>query len=324
MFEGKGYVELNEESIFREISEYDVFSYYIPCFKALNKKFKSPLREDKTPSCGIKDSGGKLFYKDFSNGEVYTAISFVMKRFNASYFEALRIISNDFNLGLSDNNVTAKSMGIVGTAGLIKKSVPIETIIKIKRREWNANYDKTYWSSYGWNKKMLNHFNIHPISHLWINNTYLTIKSSEPSYAYVIGSKFKILSPRSPKFKWLSNTTSSDIQGWKQLPKKGSKVIISSSMKDSGLLDRYGYPSCSPSSENTAIPKECMDELKERFNEVIVLFDADEAGIEAAKVYVDLYDIKSASMPLGGCKDPSDHYKMYGYESTKQLLNKIL
>ena len=77
------------------------------------------------------------------------------------------------------------------------------------------------------------------------------------------------------------------------------------------------------SASSRAIPFEKMEELKRRFKIVLVLFDNDEAGISAAKIYTELYDIEAVYCE--GCsKDPSDYYKQYGDESTKQLLNKIL
>ena len=130
-FKGGGVVQLNEESVFDRVSEYDVFKYYIPSFQALNKKFCSPLREEKKPSCGIREHKGKLFYKDFGTGDSYTAINFVKIKFNASYYEALKIISNDFCLGLTSETISHTSMGMPGVIGNVIKSVPKETRIKI-------------------------------------------------------------------------------------------------------------------------------------------------------------------------------------------------
>ena len=68
---------LSENTILKKINEYDIFSYYIPDFKAINKVFCSPLRQDSNPSCSIQEWNGKLYYKDFGNGDSYTVINFV-------------------------------------------------------------------------------------------------------------------------------------------------------------------------------------------------------------------------------------------------------
>ena len=46
---------LHTDVILGKITEYDIFTYYCPSFKNLNKKFCSELREDKTPSASIKN-----------------------------------------------------------------------------------------------------------------------------------------------------------------------------------------------------------------------------------------------------------------------------
>jgi DNA primase len=332
-FNGGGYKELTEENILKEVSEFDMFIYYIPDFEAINKKFCSPLRGESSPSCSIKDMDGKLFYKDFGDGKAYTAINFVRARYGVSYYEALRMISNDFNIGLNNDDISPKSMGVVGVTGLKKESVPKETTIKIKRREWNQGLDKEYWSEYGWNRDVADHFNVHPISHLWINGTYLIIKDDNPSYAYCIKNKFKILSPFSD-FKWISNTTVDDIQGWEQLPESGDMVIITSSLKDVGTLYKYGYSACAPSAESSGVSVKIITELQRRFKQVIIFFDndgefdpedlANGKGKASAKKLSMEHVLKMVFIPDGEPKDISDHYKKYGNTKTKELLNKIL
>jgi len=334
MFTGGGIIELTEENIFKKTSEYDVFSYYIPEFEALNKKFCSPLRNDSKPSCGIRDIEGKLFYKDFGTGEVFTVINFVKTKYNLNYFDALRVISNDFNLGLNKQSITPKSMGMAGKIGVPKKSVPKETIIKIKRREWNKGIDKSYWSEFGWTREMLNHFKICAISHLWINSTYLTMKPNNPSYAYIFPkNEFKILSPNS-EHKWISNTSLDTLQGWEQLPPSGDLVVITSSLKDVGLLYKYGYPAVAPSAESAGISINKITELQERFKQIIILYDNDGEfdpedlkngkGKAAAKKLSIEYKLKMVFIPDGEPKDPSDFYKKHGDIPTKELLNRLL
>lgn len=333
-FNGGGFKELSEQEIFSRISEYDIFRYYIPEFKEVNKKFCSPLRGENKPSCSIKNINGKLFYKDFGDGNAYTAVNYVRAKYRANYYEALKIISNDFDLNLHGGKVTPKSMGMTGVKGLKQKVAPKETIIKIKRREWNGGLDRTYWSEHGWDRAMLNFFNIHPISHLWINSNYLTIKPNNPSYAYVFGNgKYKILSPFS-EFKWVSNTSNDTIQGWEQLPSTGDLVVITSSLKDVGLLYRYGYPAIAPGAESAGISIEVITELQKRFKQIVILYDndgefdpedkANGKGKAAAKKLSIEHTLKMVFIPDNEPKDPSDFYKKHGDIKTKELLEKLL
>lgn len=324
-FTGAGFEELSEQSIYKKISEYDIFSYYIVDFDALNKLFRSPFRNDSSPSCSIQEWQGTLFYKDFGTGENYTAINFVKARFNCNYHEALNIISNDFGLGLHSKTIEKTSMGFIGMHQVEQKSVPKSSKIRIKRRKWNNGLDKEYWSMWGWDKSILNHFNVVPVSNFWINLTMFSVKDSNPSYAYVIEPGFyKILSPYNTDYKWVNNCNSDHIQGWNQLPATGELVIITSSLKDCGTLYKYGYNAIAPQSENTAISVEKMTELKERFTKIVVMFDNDEPGIDAALVYEAMYNIDYVHMPIGDPKDISDYYYKWGDKPSRELLNELL
>jgi len=324
IFKGEGVVELAEENIFKKISEYDIFSYYIPNFKALNKVFLSPLRQDNNPSCSIQEYQGKLFYKDFGSNDNFTAIAFVMAKFNVKYYEALSIISADFGLGLHSKTIEASSMGYIGLANVPQKKAPKVIKLRIKRRKWNSTIDKKYWGECGISKKTLSYFNVVPISHLWINFNCFKIKNTSPSYAYIEDKGiYKILSPYS-QYKWVTNCNSSYIQGWNQLPEKGELLIITKSKKDVMLLYEYNYNSIAPQSENTTINLDKMMELKNRFTRIIVFFDNDEPGLSAGEIYEALYEIDMIHIPITGPKDISDYRKKYGDIKAKQLLKELL
>lgn len=324
-FSGAGFKQLTEENIYKQINEYDIFKYYIPDFEAINKKFTSPFRRDSIPSCSIQDWKGTLFYKDFGTGETFTAINFVKTKFNANYYETLNIISNDFNLGLHSKTMDTSSMGYIGIPNQIRKEIPKESSIKIKRRGWNNSVDKEYWKPYGFNKAVLRHFNIVPLSHVFIGNNCIKIKDDNPSYAYVIDTGiYKILSPFSIDYKWITNCKAKHIQGWKQLPEFGELLVVTSSLKDVVKLYQYGYSAIAPQSENTLITIDKMTELKNRFKKIVVYFDNDEPGIEAAQLYESLFEVDYVHNPIGDSKDISDYYKMWGDNPTRELLKELL
>lgn len=322
-FNGGGFEELSEESIFKKVSEFDLFRYYIPDFEALNKKFSSPFRSDRSPSCSIREFNGKLFYKDFGSGKTYTVINFLKELYSLNYYEVLNVISNDFDLGLNNKKIDAKSMGYVGEKGLIVKSAPKETILRIKRRKWNNKKDMEYWKPYGLNKNILNYFNIVPISNLWVNNLMINVSDKQPSYAYILGEGlYKVLSPYS-EHKWISNCKNT-IQGYNQLPDNGDILVITKALKDCMVLYKYGIPAIAPQSENTAIDINVMNNLKKRFKRIIVFFDNDDPGIKAAEVYKELYNLEYTHIPIGLSKDISDYAKEHSDSLVKELLNKLI
>ena len=56
----------------------------------------------------------------------------------------------------------------------------------------------------------------------------------------------KIYQPYS-NFKWLSNTSASDLQGLSQLPDRGDTLVITKSLKDVMCLDIWDIPAIAPS-----------------------------------------------------------------------------
>jgi hypothetical protein len=56
---------LNKETILDKVSEYQIFQYFCTHFDEPNKKFKSDLREDNSPTVSITQYRGRLWYKDF-------------------------------------------------------------------------------------------------------------------------------------------------------------------------------------------------------------------------------------------------------------------
>ena len=82
---------LHTDVILGKITEYDIFMYYCPSFKKLNKKFCSELREDKTPSASIINWSGNLLYKDFGYPDhTFNCFSYVQFKFNIPFINEER------------------------------------------------------------------------------------------------------------------------------------------------------------------------------------------------------------------------------------------
>lgn len=325
MYTTKGYSKLTKEEILIRISAIDIFNYYITNFTSDKKSFCSELRKDNNPSCRIKIySNGKAIYKDFGNKNSFDCFSYVQAKYGVSYLDALKIINSDFNLGLDGGNSVMPSPILLGLKD--KKEVKIEkTIIQLKKRKWNNNIDKEYWGQYYLTCDILNYFNVIPCSHIWIKKRMFKITNDNPSYAYKINKNtYKILSPYADKkFKWLSNSTEYDLQGYEQLPKQGDILIITKSLKDVMVLHLLGYNAIAPQSEQINIPNELMKKLESRFDNIILFYDNDPAGNMGRELICDTYSLSSIILE-GEEKDISDYIKKHGIEATKVLLNKLI
>ena len=319
---------LHTDVILGKITEYDIFRYYCPNFKILGKKFKSDLRQDNSPTVSIIPYNGKLLYKDFGSPDhTFDCFNYVRFKYSCDFYSALNIIDTDFNLNLSSRKAGIKfTMGLMAyrqnkTPAYIKP----EVILKKRRRLWTRD-DAKFWSKYFVSKKILTMFGVEPISHFWVNSTRFVCKSV--TYAFRFKNRYKIYSPYEETNKWLSNTKKTDVQGYNQLPCKGERLIITSSLKDVMCLYAAGSHAIALQSEMQIPSNKLVSELKERFSQIDILYDNDfdkvtNPGQSMATKICDLYGFNNICIPdYYQSKDPSDLVsKTCGFTELKTILN---
>jgi DNA primase len=293
-------INITKDEILSKVSEEDIFRKYSD-FEEIELLFFSPFNEERTPSCIVYKN---MYFNDFSSGRKGSCFDLVMFKYNVLFVEALNIIANDFklfNLNLNSNPII---FGIQPRQ-YIKK----ETIIAIKSKVFTNEAIK-YWEQYCISKKSLNKYYIQQLDYNWIDNC--RFKVNDLGFSYYFGNnKYNLMFPnRSKEEKWFSNTNSSDIQGYNQLPKNGDLLIITSSLKDIACLDEnYNLNCIAGKSETTLIPELQMSILSERFKDIIVYLNNDTAGINASKNYEEAYGFKWIVNPAELKKDPSDVIK---------------
>ena len=137
------------------------------------------------------------------------------------------------------------------------------------------------------------------------------------------GTLYKIYQPkvRSKKFIKVRNY----IQGSEQLKYDKEFLIICSSLKDLLAFNKLKITNgecIAPDSENTLIPENALRQITEKYNDVCVVFDNDEAGIKSMEKYKTKFNFKYVILDLE--KDISDTVKVHGIEKTKNTLFKLL
>lgn len=303
------------------ISDYDIYTHYLGYNFKVGEAFNSPLRKDNNPSFSIfKSKRGELLYKDFGSGETGNVISFVQIKMNLpNYQSALVQIYCDL--------IWNKKGKVEGVKEVTKQIKTTKADIGIKRQNF-TQIDYNYWNQYGITLKILKHFDVYPIKYVF-KGPYIhwEYTKDSPMYAYKVYDKFKIYRPleTSNKSKWYGSLTREYLQGYKQLPNKGDLLIITKSMKDVMCLYSFGYIAIAPSSESTLIPENIINNLKKRFNNIILFYDNDESG----KLYSDRmskkYELNKIEIPIEKkAKDISDYYKLYGKQNSKELLGKLI
>lgn len=316
---------LSKDMILSRIREIDIFSYYCPSFKELGVKFCSELREDNSPSVSIIIWQNRLLYKDFGYPEhSFDCFSYVMKKYNCSFYDALRVIDNDFGLNLSSFKETVGfSMGFKATTTAKKVQHKRVVIIRKRSRPWMKK-DAEFWSKYFISKKTLIKFGVCPITHFWINENRF---SCNLSYAYRIGKKYKIYSPYEDT-KWISNTTRRHVQGYIQLPSRHSICVVTSSLKDVMSLYELGIPAIALQSEMQMPAEALVHELQERFGVIALFYDNDFDNVNnpgqtmANKIIREFPNFVNIVLPEQyGVKDLSDYIAKY---NSVDLINALV
>lgn len=311
------------DDILNKVSETDILNYYLG-ISVLPALINSPFRQDKNPSVSIFiNNNNNIIFKDFGTHKSYNLWSFFEEYWKCSYEEVITKIHNDLNK-LSKSNV---KINITRNKQYIHKSSTVNVTI----REWR-DYDLKYWESYGISLKWLKFGRIYPISHIFINNN----RFSAEKYAYVYIEKkdgvitMKIYQPFSDRMKWLSKHDSSVWDLWDRLPQRGDKLIITSSRKDALCIwENTGIPSVSLQGEGYIPKYHVVQEIKDRFKEVFVLYDNDfKSEINTGMVFgsnlASKFNLKQIEIPTEWeCKDISDLCFNWGREIVKTVINEL-
>lgn len=316
---------ITKEFLLSKNSEETYMSYYLG-MPLSNKAFCSPLRKDHKPSCSLwKSKLGTLYFKDFATGQTLSFVNLVMVKYNCTYSEALIKIAEDFGLTPEQTNLQP----IIQQIPTFKTKS--QSKIQIEQKEFTKQ-ELVWWKQFGITKEILDKFSIFSCKNVFLNNKiFITSTEKCPVYGYFYGIKngieqWKIYIPLRTKFRWINNADKETTQGYAQLPETGKYLVITKSLKDVALLYTFGIPAVAPSSETSFIKKELLEELKNRFQTIIVFFDNDRTGkAYMAKLRHKYPEFKYLIIPRQlKAKDISDFYKLYGRKLTKDLIKKGL
>lgn len=292
-----------------------VFEYYCNLPYRLNTdliKIKSLWNNEKTPSMIISYKNGGYVFKDFSSGKSGNHVTLVKELYNISIGEALLKIIDDYSKYTIDN----------GTPPLIReiKSEERYKFNSYELRSWNIQ-DSKFWTSFGISSNILELYNVKPLSKVILTKLDNPDVELTPSFCYGYftssGEIYRVYQPFSKQKFVILNANY--IQGLNQLKFKSEYIIICSSLKDvmSFVATGINADLLAPNSENSLLDESTINWLKSRYKHIIILFDNDNAGKNAASKY-SIYDIRAINLDLK--KDLSDSIKAYGIEKVREEL----
>ena len=323
--------ELTIENILKKVSSYQIFKFYCPDLE-IKKVTNSPLRTDKKASAGLfvdKDTR-EVLYNDLGSEDFGNWIWFLKKLYGIEFKDVLNIVNRDMGLELMGSGgkyIATEQINsrIVDDVDLEKQTIDLH--LNVSKRNWQQ-HDADYWLGYGINRELLGE-ETYPIYSYWFND-WKSVRAEKYAYAYDFyfdGERFrrKIYQPFSKTNKWKTNLNGLVIDGIKSIPKSGDKLIITKSRKDRLVLNSLGYDSISTNNESSWIPDYNFNKLSQRFEELIIFFDNDEAGMKFSNIFSDKYKIRRIFIPDNNIeKDIAEFRLEYGEISTKKLLNQLI
>jgi len=330
---------LTKDEIFKNLTDYQIYAYYLNEDIILSQAICSPLRTDNIPSFKFFQHSylPYIYWKDHSTGAYGDCFSFVMGMHGLTFKQALIKIAKDFELNLAYREEDAEGITV------LRHSIPTHKDVVIPKRfelgvrvQKFTRADQEYWSAYGVSSADLVRYKVYSVSHVFSGDRIIgRYKKDNPIYAYLFFKDgeytWKIYKPmeQDKRFKWMSNTNKSILQGWDQMPETGELLIINKALKDVMVANILGYVGVAMQSESQMIKPVVMEELKRRFKKIIILQDFDLAGVRNANrhykqygiPYVFLQSFRTRSQPI---KDISDCVKHLGKQEAKRILDNLI
>ena len=309
--------KVNQESIMHHYTGQDVTS---------KKLVTSVLRNDNHVTVGYyKSRSGILYMHDFATNEHLDCWNVVMKLFNCSYYQALKIIAQDFGLTNGEHKVS--------TFKIIPEIKETESSkIQVQIKDFTEE-ELNWWNQFGISKKLLKKYHVYSIKYVFLNGELKFTSSNKcPIYGYYFGKdknsqeKWKIYFPMKEDYRFIGNLTQKILQGYKQLSDTGDLLIINKSMKDTIACRALGFDSVSPNSETTFPSEKQIEEFKSRFKHILVIFDNDKPGLHNLWLIRKKYpELNYFYIPKKlGAKDLTDLIKLKGFEKVKKLVNQFM
>lgn len=258
----------------------------------------SPFRYDPGPSFILSASNthdGRIYWRDYGLVDPigYDAISFVQQLYGLDRYDACKRIIAE--------------VGYTYVAPKIKKK---KTVLDVQGGDL-TDWELEYWAKNTICPAVLKRYNVsgcRSAAYGIRSQPKLISMPDQPVFLYEGIDWVKLYSPfaTNKKDKFRSKRSGLVIEGYNQLPTSGDLLFINSSLKDTMLMSYYA-PGVNPVSENNLnylLNK--WHELQQRFNRIVVFFDADRTGQANAKYLVSRTNCDSICLQHSCFKDPSD------------------
>jgi hypothetical protein len=298
------------------ISEVDILRHYMPSFDPNHTgNYTSPFAtKDDKPSLNFYQKNGSLMFKSHNTGHQGDIFQFVadLKGIDCKTdFQAL-IAEMQQDLALSP---------------------PLENQAHNIRISYERQAPEliSYFTTFGVSAELLDRYHVRQVKY----HEFITRKGKHCKFdyrklgqlaiGYAIEDRVKVYFPKiegkQEKLFGFKDQTSADIFGLAQLGPTVSRLFISAGEKDCLVLNAHGFPAVSFQSENTLPTGAQIDQLNSICKEIIIVFDSDQPGINAAVKLSEKTGWKSVQLPTE-TKDVADYFLRFKVSDFEKLIEK--
>lgn len=318
--------KITKDFILSKVNQESIMQYYTGLDVSSKKLMLSPFRIDNHFTVSFYKSKSNILYlHDFATNEHINCFQAVMKKFGVNFYEALDIIAKDFGLIEGSNDLKVRPLNIQP----LKETESSRIQVQIKNY---SNEELEWWKQFGISVKTLKKFHVFSIEHVFLNGELKFSSSKQcPIYGYYFGKdkngieKWKIYFPLKTEYRFLNNLSKKVLQGYHQLPKTGELLVITKSMKDLMAMYEFGIPAVSPNSETLFIDDKKLEEFKNKFKHILVLYDNDRPGMHNMwLIRKEHPELNYYYLPWYLSKDFTDSIKLVGIENMKEYVNEFM
>ena len=203
----------------------------------------------------------------------------------------------------------------------------------VKFRKWKQcdyNYQTV---KYDINEKQLKYYKIFPVENVFLGRDIIwSHRDDNPIYVYVFYKDgkytYKCYRPleKDKRYKWISSTNRTVLQGWDQLPATGDTLILTKSLKDVVVYRTLGFYALACQNELGMIKDTVIDELRSRFDRIVLNNDFDYAGVTGTNLMKKAYNLpyfflQSFRTRSNGYKDISDFKEWHSIDASGKIIN---
>ena len=285
------------------VSDVDIYFHYFGEFD-LTSKYNSPFRNDPRASFMFKNIGSfknpEIIWNDFGMIDLpqRNGVGFVQTLYNINRVAAVDKIWEE--------------MVLSSEVKLVKRKInqPLNLPYEYTKGELQ-DFELAYWNLMHIEKWRLDFFNVHSLVSLRrVGKKLWGSVEDNPAFIYLFEKEdaFKAYRPLDKwgdKFRGVNN--GNILEGYDQLPHQGETLFVTSSLKDTIVVNKAGWWGTNPTSENSrrALYSH-VRELNCRFKNIYTFFDNDVPGINAALSLQRETGWKPIMLPSKETKDPSD------------------